>query len=820
MRPSLNNIEFIENYILGNFDPSEHELARKRIEDSPELSRLLETQQCIYSATKRKALRSEIQSYAPAVTPSFFQKYRYWFAGGLAVLGIIGLLFITNLNNKSEEKNELSSLLQDQIAKNEENVTPWIPFDVQTFSLIAEEGGTIIGNDGTLIILGKNSLLDASGTRVSGKVEAELIEALDWEDMIAYNLTTTSGGKALSSGGMMRIRYKQNGKEVFVDPEKPMHVEIPTDDYNSDMKVWEGEVKNDLLDWKNPQEIERYLSKIDLKYLDFIPTGFDAEVANLLPYKSHTQLSDQLVDSLYYSISANRELYSIDRDSKNSFVNDCYFDIPKRTDLHGGHPIDQTKPLLKGKNSVTAQVVDPNGTPIAGMDVKLRMDRYLEHEESVTTDENGYFTFSKFYPGEVAVYASLHSPDQDQILWKYCLETTFICPKSPKTYTLKKPLVAEYSSMVNFNQLSVSPKTNGCFIDPLAIKTLKTSRFQNTFIATQEFETRLQAMHLMKKGAILLDIYVKNVSEPLWKSDEKAAKLLSGEEKQLFEAFAAERLTNIETDGIHQEALLEYYTSQRKVFRAEKRKNFKENRSKSSDEILALSQTISSTLDSPARLAMLQAEANGRAITSSKIVQRSSKTSNPSRTVGSGSYKFTWYSSSWCNIDRFLMELGPMPYLTEVNTNEREKDMKVYQCVRQLKNVIGLNNESGSYQALNAKNGYQGETFCMAMAMEGTQLLFDSRSFFPSSDRTIDLNLKPTSPEDFYLKLCSLAPAESDVAKMLRNEQATLQAQAKIKQIQAPLIRELQKARNRITEDVVVYNHLFDALDRCGGALE
>lgn len=812
MRPSLENIEFIENYILGNFDPSEHEQARKRIEESPDLSHLLETQQCIYSATKRKALRSEIQSYAPA-TPSFFQHYRYWFAGGLAVLGIIGFLFINHLNKSPQEK-QTSPLLQSQLAKNKEDVTPWIPFDVQTFSLIAEKGATLVGNDGTLIILGKSTLLDAAGNRVSGKVEAELIEALDWEDMIAYNLTTTSGGKALSSGGMMRIRYTQNGKEVYVDPQKPMHIEIPTDDYNPDMKVWEGEVKNGLLDWKNPQEIERYLTKIDLKYLDFIPTGFDAEVANLLPYKNHTKLSDKLVDSLYYSISVNRELYSIDRHSKNSFVNDCYFNIPKRKDMIGHLPLNQSKPLLKGANSVTAQIVDPEGNPIVGMEVTLRMDRYLEHEESVSTDENGYFTFSKFYPGEVSVYASLHSPDQGEILWKYCLETSFICPKSPKKYTLKKPLVAEFSSMINFKELSVSPKTGGRFIDPLSIKTIKTSRFQNTFIATQEFETRLQAMHSMKKGAVILETYVKNVSEPLWKCDEMAAKLLVGEEKEIFKAFAAQRLTNVQNDGIHQEALLEYYTNQRKAFRMEKRKNWKEIRSKTTKELLDLCQSVESALESPERLATLQAEANGRVPANSKMMQVSSRMGVTARNDGNGSYSFTWYSNSWCNIDRFLMDLGPTPYLTAVNTNKHEKDMKVYQCVRQLNNVIGLNNESGSYQALTSKNGYQGETFCMGMLMQGTQLLFDARSYIPSSDRMIDLNLEPTSPEDFYLELCSLAPEESDIAKRLRTEQGTLLTQAKIKETQAPLMREINMARNGISEDVVVYNRLFDVLSR------
>lgn len=814
MRASLENIEFIENYILGNLDPSERKQAKKRIDGSPELTQLFETQQCIYSATKRKALRSEIQSYAPAGNLSFFQQYRYWFIGGLSVLGIIAFLTIINSSNTGIEQEKFNPI-QNQLAKNDQDVVPWIPFDVQSFSLIAEKGATIVGVNGTLIILDKSALLDAEGNRISGKIEAELIEALDWEDMIAYNLTTTSGGKALSSGGMIRIRYKKNGNEVFVDPEKPMHIEIPTDDYNPEMKVWEGEVKNDLLNWKNSQEIERYLTKVNLKDLDFIPSGFDSEVAALLPYKNHNQLSGRLIDSLYYSISPSREMYSIDDGAKSSFANDCYFDIPVRNDpeRRGGKPF-QRKPEMQGENSLTGQIVDSDGNPIAGMDVKLRMDRYLEHKEVITTDENGKFTFDKFYAGKVAIYASLHSDDSDEILWKYCLESSFVCPKSPKNYTLKKPLVAEYSSLLSFDELSVLPKTGGCFIDPLAIKTLKGNRFQSTFIATKEFETRLQAMHLTKNGPVILQTYLNNLSEPLWKCDEMASQFLSGIEKQLFESFAKQRLTTVKDDGIHQEALMAYYKEQRKTYRTENRKRIQEQYSQTSQEIRSLRQSIETVLDKPAELAAMHAESKGRSKLSNRIIQYSTREASLV-TIGTSSYKFSWFSSSWANIDRLLKELGPMPWITSITTNQNAENVKVYQCMSQSKTLIGLSEISGSYQAVYPKKGNQEETFGLAMLMKDNQLLFDSRSYYAAAVREIELNLTPISQEAFYLKICSLAPSESSIAKRLRAEQSALRAQEKIKQTLVPFVRELETAKNLISEEVVIYNRLFDALDRC-----
>ena len=814
MRPPLQDIEFVENYILGNMDPAEHAAAKQRIENSSELSSLLETQQCIYTATRRKALRSEIQSYAPPSfsNTNFFQRYGNWFIGGLAVLGIASFLLVY-FNRASNDMQEQISTSSSAVLfdKNEEDVDPWVSFDIQTFNLDAGKGATLVGKNGTLIILAENALLDAKGQLVHGKVQAELIEALNWEDMIAYNLTTTSGGKALSSGGMIRIRYKQHDEEVFVDPERPMHIEIPTEDYHPEMMVWEGVVEDGQLDWKNPQELERYLTKIDLRYLDFIPTGFNAEIAAILPYKGHTQLSDRLVDSLYYSIGANQELFS-NQEPHASFVNDCYFDIPVRDDeeRRGGKPFE-AKPQMWGKNKVTGQIVDPEGNPIVGMDVKLRMDRYLEHTETITTDAKGMFTYDKLYAGEVAIYASLHSDEDDDILWKYCLETTFNCPKTPQHYTISKPFVAQYTNMVNFEKLSIQPKTGGCFIDPSSIEVLKGKRFQHTFIATKEFEERLQAMHELKEGALLLDVYVKNLSQPLWKCDQLAANQLSGKDKLIFETFAEQRLTNVKSDGLHQEALFAYYTAQRKRYRAEKRKQLTENQQKSNQELRQLTKSIEAALDNPAKHVHAPSTSNDRNTGSARLVATNIGESNLAQ---GPSYSFSWSSNDWCNVDRFLEELGPSPWFTFIASDQPDRKMSVYQGVRKYQTIIGIPKESGSYKAVSAKNE-TGKVACFGMFKEDGQLYFDSQSYYPERTRELQLSPTPVSEEEFYAKLSSLTPLDGPLYDQLKAEQDQLEAQLRIRKSLSPFTLLLDRTKNELSKEIIVYNRLFDALNRC-----
>jgi hypothetical protein len=440
------------------------------------------------------------------------------------------------------------------------------------------------------------------------------------------------------------------------------------------------------------------------------------------------------------------------------------------------------------------------------------MDRYLEHVDRITTDENGKFTYHRLYPGEVAIYASLHSQDDAEILWKYCLESSFNCPKNPERHILKEPLVAEYSSMVNFDLLSASPRTNGSFIDPLKIKTLKTSHFQNTFVASKEFEQRLQVMHQLKKGSLLLDTYITHLSEPLWKCDKMVAEMLYGTERTIFENFAKERLTNVQNDGIHQAALLQYYSEQCMAFRSENEQRLNEYQSKTQEEITAMTKSIEAALNNPGQLAISQASHKGWGSAKGSSFNTNQKTTV--RHIRRDSYPFSWASNAWCNIDQLLKSLGSSPWSTAVHPNTNKNDITVYQTLRELQTVIGLIKQDGSFRATSSRTENHKDIFCLAMYQDAGQLFYGGRSYDPKTTRDIDLQLVPVTDDEFYMNLCSLAPSESIIAGRMRTDLSMLRAHTKIKKKNEPFTRALESAKNEISSQVVVYNRLFDFLNR------
>lgn len=104
----------------------------------------------------------------------------------------------------------------------------------------------------------------------------------------------------------------------------------------------------------------------------------------------------------------------------------------------------------------------------------------------------------------------------------------------------------------------------GCGIHPHSIKALRNKKFENTYIATREFEARLQVLFTTCKSD-LLDIYLENIEGSLWQADAAVAQKITESDPnyEKFRAFAAEQLTNVEVVSPRARGLAKYYQEQR-----------------------------------------------------------------------------------------------------------------------------------------------------------------------------------------------------------------------------------------------------------------
>lgn len=117
----------------------------------------------------------------------------------LTILTPATISLLTGFENKNENSVKNSSF-------------DWIENEVQAFSFDKIEKVSFQGKYGTHVHIDIN---DLSGNKViSAPITFELVEYYSATDMVLANLSTTSDGKLLETGGMINIKAYSDGNEL------------------------------------------------------------------------------------------------------------------------------------------------------------------------------------------------------------------------------------------------------------------------------------------------------------------------------------------------------------------------------------------------------------------------------------------------------------------------------------------------------------------------------------------------------------------------------------------------------------------------------
>ncbi len=493
------------------------------------------------------------------------------------------LLFLFSCNNFKSLK-ETSKVSEDDPFKSE-------IVESQFISVSAKEDNIVEGNNGTIITIPKGAFINASGEVIEDSVMIELAEAYDLDEMILSNLTTTSNGEALETGGMVFFNVTSNGEQLKVNPDNPVYIEVPTSDKKPGMMAYAGERdKNGNMNWVDPKPLENYLITVDLDLLDFLPPGFENKVIEGLPFHGYEIATREFVDSLYYSLS----------------------------------------------------VVDPN-VLTQGFQNSNLTEAYYNRDRIVL---NGKYT-DKSYEG---------------------------------------------SSLAG--DTSYRGISNLCGIDPAVIKTIKSKEYQNTFIATREFEKRMKEIHLSNSQQIL-DIYLKNLSRNLWETDSIAASQIENyksewrcydtdmELKQTFNDFASEKLTNVKDASKYSELLKGFYEKKYDEIKKELNAALKKMEAELKQQNKMAEQTVTEYRE------VLWKREKSRMET----------------------YGFTWTNTGWINIDRGTIPKtwGPKKLEVEVDNAVEMDRTYTYIVYTSIQSIYRLNSDDSEPTKFYVGNEYEKE---------------------------------------------------------------------------------------------------------------
>lgn len=183
------------------------------------------------------------KSYTKATKPFFKQK---WFiANTIVVIGAIALIFVLNTPEEIQKETTTEMSTKEVVQITENNiaapfVTPPIegvnvPFS--SYEVSGSKKQTITHSSGTIIKIPKNAFVTEAGNLVKGKVEIKYREFKNVAEIIASGIPMTyeQNGEEMhfESAGMIEILAYQDGKPVFMNPEKKIDIEM-TSDYPGD----------------------------------------------------------------------------------------------------------------------------------------------------------------------------------------------------------------------------------------------------------------------------------------------------------------------------------------------------------------------------------------------------------------------------------------------------------------------------------------------------------------------------------------------------------------------------------------------------------
>lgn len=815
MRKELIEIEKIEQYLLNTMSKTERTEFEKQINSNPDLKAKVEAQQTIMDAVGRIALKQSVKK----AHKSF--KLKALLTKLIALIAIIvaaGFITLQVLNTKNSENSlgiseNTSFLPENDSISNFSNKM----LEEEVFRISTQRDTIIENKDGVVIYIPANAF-DSDNTEIDVLVQS----ALSAEDILYAGLSTTSNGDALETGGMFYVDAFDNGKRINLV--KDLQVDVPTEKKVEGMQLYAGKkTKDGDINWVNPAPIKNSLTPVDILTLDFFPPTYDTKLSEWgYPKK-------EFKDSLYYSFAFEQEGSSLSLDDIVEVPNrpltrdEAKFIYGKGDNRVLDNNMTRDEAIkLSGRNRLPApKMIDSEGDRInneiasnqgisindmpASVDEVIKWNfksKYIgnnNYEIIITVDQrDGWHIYSQTQPaggisfptefnfqgnniqlvGETREFGStLHDgqfPERvftgDKVIFKqkiHVTKTTNINIEYAFMACLEACFPPEFRTTKMTLELreDIEPISH---INPASIKTIWNTKFNNTNLATKEFEERLVWIHKSCNQSVL-DAYINNLDKPLYEVDLMVTDMVSGEVKSKFIQFSKLKDGQVELDDVATQKLSAYYKTKTKAYTKalmETQKTYwDEQAQKDIDQQNANAESRLRDVRNQQNVFNKELRINLCKVYSElKLNYDCSKKRTPMR-VANYYYSASMSTTGWNNIDKQVVlatvnrETTTISYKGKTSTltynnwtgsipeYETYDRINVYNVPKTIRSYVKIKGKKGKYKyKLNADLEYE----TVVLAWNENQLYYATKSTKQGSET---FNLKAISEIDFKTKI-------------------------------------------------------------------
>ncbi|RLD72939.1 MAG: hypothetical protein DRJ10_18360 [Bacteroidetes bacterium] len=220
MKPELEEIKYIENYLLDRLSQDEKAVFESKLINDPEFARLVKMQRVVMMRVQQIALKQSVTS----AYKGYLRRQKFSFKNSVfkysvnSLLTIIGVLLIayavwvSNMDTTDNIKKSDITLVQAPLHGVD------VPFNIDT--LLAETGAVLNYKTGSTVIIPPDAFVDESGNPVKGKVELNFREFNDAADIylagIPMSYNQNGEDMVLESAAMCEISAFKDGKELKI----------------------------------------------------------------------------------------------------------------------------------------------------------------------------------------------------------------------------------------------------------------------------------------------------------------------------------------------------------------------------------------------------------------------------------------------------------------------------------------------------------------------------------------------------------------------------------------------------------------------------
>lgn len=530
-------IDTIHHYLKGTLSAEDQKQFEQQLAIDAKLRDQVDTERTLLEGINRKALTAKAKKG--------FKSYKTIKALKLAAIAIVSVAVIGTASYYIVSKQHSSQASGYELPEiNEDGTKQWADADknlpTQVFEIDNSHDTVIETDKGIVMSIPANCFSEKNGKPVNDRIQLELREALDAADMMKAGLSTMSGDQLLETGGMFYINARHDGEQLAFSAGKSILTEVPTDKVKPGMQVFDGKrLPDGSIDWVQPKPLEKFLVPVDIMGLNFYPPEYEDSLAAW----GYDVSNKAFKDSLYYSFAYNMpapasegfddEVFTTAQaDTSYAALTDTTYKDKRLDQLSYGKVIYDHNCAVC--HTLTNQILTGPGLEDVFDRVPKPADTWLkryilDNQKVKRSGDRHAIELSKHYSA-MTLFAGLLSDYDLNALLAY----------------IKNPEDAPHE------------------VSPAKIKAIWDKKFNNTILATKEFEERLKYIHYANSNR-LLDLYVNNLDKRLSYIDSLAMDNPSCLH-DAFEDFARRGDGRVKNDDMQVKKLQAYYQKKAEAY--------------------------------------------------------------------------------------------------------------------------------------------------------------------------------------------------------------------------------------------------------------